>query len=529
MQTQTLNEEYMQLDSSVNPLYSLYNGEEDGYEDQQLPPGYASGSTIEVAPTNKGLYNPVVRVHVESTSPQIDVNQTLMGKVILSPKTDLEFSRLVVDFIGEEISQRVTGFNQTRYTRRFQLAQYVVPPSLFPEENIVRDGMQYTLSFSLTIPNHAVHETDCRCKDDALARALHMQLPPAYGASIELNVNAKDDVPDLSAKIIYKIRARLYKPLAAPLNPETSMPMEWHAQSTRMIPLRPSVYPPVDASILLDDTGQQLLKPIYRVDAPIYAPQTPAQYLLPKSKKKQLGTIHMSIHRPITMFLLQQNTSSVSLDLRFTQEDLTDGKCNIPPPQITSVAYSVSELTYSSTKATGMPPSRNSLAAQKNKKVKTLHCFEKRVARQKLTIAAPRWELVTESAEDCDGNDSQDKDKDKGVSYQTSLNFPLLCLSQESVPTYFACLTSRQYELTLSVYLKGHSNKVELQVPVLVTNYSFPDTGAAQLSFYGPSNSLGGSGAGGTSGGDGFDYAPSSKTSFSYSRPQLSHTNSSLS
>lgn len=485
-------------DSSLAMYPEAMSLDEELDEDNQLPPGYAAGSTIEVAPTVKSLYNPVVRVFVESTSPMVDVNQTLIGKVLISPKCDLTFSRLVVDIVGEEISQRLQGLNQVRYTRRFQLAQYIVPPSLFPEQNIVRDALQYTVSFSITIPNHLLTESDCRCQDDALSRSLHMQLPPAYGSSIELNVNAKDDIADLSAKVVYKVRARLYKPIV-----EGQTTMSWHAQSTRMIPLRPSVYPPVDASMLIDDTGKPLLKPVYSTEASV----TSSSHLF--SRPKKLGTMQMSVHRPITMFLLQQNTNSVHVNLRYIR-DINNSSSDMCPPQILSVAYSVTELTYSSTKAMGYPPSKHSMAAQKDQKRKSLHCYSTRVARQKLTIASPQWELFKDNG--CNEASSHVGTSESVAAppiFQTHLTIPLLCLDQQSVPTYFSCLTSRQYELTLTIFFKGSPNKMELQVPILVTNYSFPDTDSVVFMPYN-------------------NYAASSKTSFSTSQFPVSESNVSV-
>jgi hypothetical protein len=403
-------------------------------EDQSEPPSYVSGSSVEVATCDDSLYCSVLQI---SLTPSVsgpvretvfDTSDLITGKVLVTPKRDMAFEHLIVDLLGQEITVRKNSFSESQYKRLFTLAKYDIPRQTLPDDNLLRKGFKYSFTFSLVLPETVAHDS-CPCSDQN-----HDELPPSFGTALDAfdpTFGRQEFVPDGSARVIYRIRARLFKT-------DTSSGCSVWAQTCKYITVRPSSYPLLDLSKLYDSDGVSLRQESYNISKRL------SHGLV---RKSDMGTIRLQTENQLNFLLANPATTTLKLKVNYSPSEK-----RFIPPEISGISYCINALTFSCTETIKHPPSLRTVQKHRN-----IHMVVEQLIHQKLTIAKPIWEL---------------QPTPEGASEVTTLVVPVSfpVLHEKVIATYFSCLTSRQYEMVVTVHLRGLGS-ITLSVPILVSNF----------------------------------------------------------
>ncbi|ANB11205.1 arrestin (or S-antigen), N-terminal domain protein [Sugiyamaella lignohabitans] len=405
-------------------------------------PEYTSTTTCEIT-TNpqRSIYDEVLRVSIDtevvaSRRNIFDVGDVLTGSVTVAPIKNMEFYLLLVDLVGTEMSIRGKGYAETRYTRVFSLARYTLSQRTF--SGVMEQGSKYKFTYSMIIPDKIPHER-CVCGNNQ-----HSQVPPSIGRPFELTTPCGGEhlVSEQFGRILYQVRAKLVKPETLW---KSSAPEFW-SEGRKYLVIRPS-YPPPMLEQLCDVNGKPLRLPVYMSSKSLKKGLV---------RKTDIGKIELRTSEALDVYLGVPHTNVLNLEVLYTPSPNLSGV--FPPPvEIENVSYQVDSLAFSSTQSMVTYPSHESVI------MKTDPCTilsKHTLLRQKLTISKPAWTVSTP------------KDPSEPRSYLTKLTLPFTFPVYHSrvVDTYFSCLTSRQYELIVSVGF-GHSiGSHRLTVPVLVSS-----------------------------------------------------------
>ncbi|ANB11206.1 hypothetical protein AWJ20_4008 [Sugiyamaella lignohabitans] len=416
-------------------------------------PRYISGTTCEIAPCNTtSIYEPVVGVGIDPSPTRrdplsLDLGDVITGKVVITPRKSMDFSILLVDLVGEEISLRDRGYSESHHKRVFTVARYEIPHQHI--SGPLEEGFVYTFTYSLVVPERLPREF-CPC---GTGNPIHSQLPPSYGLPLENYTPRNHEENEECARVLYRVRARLYKNLR---NSREETLKIW-AQGHKTVSIRSSLYPPLVLEELKDSNGNILRLPVY---------STSKQLSHGLIRKVAIGTVELKTSEPLNIYLNNPSTKLVSLDVIYTPP--SDQK-STSPLEIHHVSYKVNALTFASIEAMAEIPSRQSVMSNKKSPV---YMSKDNILRQNLTICKPLWRLN-------ENNDS----KTKGNSYVTTLKLPFSfpVTNKKVVSTYFSCLTSRQYELTVTVNFGSSIGSHSITIPVLVTNYKSRESSVASV------------------------------------------------
>uniref|UniRef100_A0A060TGS8 ARAD1D25586p n=1 Tax=Blastobotrys adeninivorans TaxID=409370 RepID=A0A060TGS8_BLAAD len=396
------------------------------------PPQYQSGPEVKPAPKSTvTAYASEVSICVDKT--QFTVGDVVTGNVTVTPFSDIELSNLKIEFQSVETIRRARMFLPESVIRTVTLSRFSIPSfDSDGQSKILKKGLEYTFTFSLHVP-HSMPKAHC---ENSLP--LHYQLPPMFGSQQE-DADEALDTPLKTVTIGYRVRARLIKP---------SGTKEFY-RYVRVLP----TYPPVELEPSSPYTSLSVLgcpgllkmkKPIGNVQTTLMSPRVPILYLS------------------------ENNTVNLSLELEFSP----CGSKNLPPA-ITSASFRVISHMLSSSKPLDFYPLYRT--DNNDKKMQHVTRETESTGMVPTSFSRPTWRPGTRTS--------------AVTSISMPIYLPPATNKDKTVPTFFSCHASRQYEVELMLeFANGYTAK--LTVPLILAqdhrgdqfeNYDFDHLSESQI------------------------------------------------
>ncbi|CAN6617402.1 hypothetical protein TRVA0_007S00254 [Trichomonascus vanleenenianus] len=379
------------------------------------PPDYDAGSYIRVLsrqmmppPNTKSALSIVIDQDDKATFNRGDC---ITGRLYIRPTQDIPFEKLLVDLQVAETIVRGEICEKASFTKATSIARHRLQEEAYPSDRVFHKGLEYSFTFSFVIP-HTI------CEDPATGPSqlpLHYQLPPSVGTHSETGDHSAD-VNDRSLVISYRIRARITKPgvqFATSRNPKEL----YQAQQYKYLRVMPS-YPAIRLAPTLYE-GTRNMK----------------QRILKRPTKHKL---HFALAQVPVFHLAEGTAPMVSLQLAFEIDASTTMQPQMPSPQVKNVSYKLAALTTSTTSPRHYYPHHDD---------PQVHTAKDTFPSQTAAWTRPEWRLEYNSK------------KTNRSMYVCTLQAPLALPSDKRkvVPNYFTELSSRQYEVTMSVELNGYA------------------------------------------------------------------------
>lgn len=408
----------MQLDDHNDRSSSVSLPGYDIRSSQTLLPSYSLGSsTASRRSSENTLYSNdaelIVSIHRPHSTATFSQGSIVTGDVIFRPKSDFTIAEAVIQLINFEDVFAKNHYNGNRIRRKIVLQELAIPV-----ESISLDGKcssQFTYSFPF------VFQLENIMPGNRTKYGLHDLPPPSFGHPLSQKTTRKmldDIVPDASVRISYGVTCTFFK--------------------------RKDGKPELEATDTFDFLPKNLLNDIleYSHDIPLYQKTgvyRAAESLLTNSKPisllkcSELGKLSLELHNPRTCFKLIGITDhfggakllpiscSVNLVVKFTPVDQT----STPRKLVKVVSKLVSHTISSSVFLKGIPePGEN----------ENQHTSSEILGAHQLENLSPTWS------------------KEQYDVFETILRIPVLFEpDRRYLPTYFASLSSRQYQMVIEL------------------------------------------------------------------------------
>jgi hypothetical protein len=165
-------------------------------------PTYSTGASIKKSVSGR---TPSLSISLDDARDYSFFNsgEVVSGTVTVHPYQDLALEEVRIDLRMVESVIRSKDFPDARMTRTAVVTKYQIPFSAYPQDLILRTGMDYTFAFSMQIP---IERPEATCKN-----GLHSLLPPSVGAMPNSPKEYDDlDVSDQSCRVYYCVCSRLF-------------------------------------------------------------------------------------------------------------------------------------------------------------------------------------------------------------------------------------------------------------------------------------------------------------------------------
>lgn len=412
----------------------------DGAVADTAPPSYASGivcrSVGQIAKQPASTSSEIaVSVHrYESTV--FDTGDIVVGDVIITPRQDMALGAIGIRLTMTEIVRFDKSIGPVRHSYGFTLARHTIPLEAYPEDMVLREGFSYTVPYLMIVPQ-SLPTMACICTSGH--GTVHNELLPSHGLSHAKLGNAGEGLQDDPGQVVYEVEASVTKPPSD----STAEPLVQAIGKCR-VPVRPStLQPPPPVS-----------------SGPYSATVALSSGLL---KKSTIGAITATVHEPVRISK-SRPTISVEITLLY---DLSGGSRREvgPPPGIKAINYSLDAISTASSKPL------LALEGQKALSERYKTTLRQTLLKSSLTMAKLDWAMRADGT------------------MQTAVTIPLtLPVEGPVVQSYTGCLTSRHYELSLSLCLSGTCSSLALTVPVTVS--AFHQRASSVVSICGAAPSL---------------------------------------
>uniref|UniRef100_A0A060T4J4 ARAD1A18084p n=1 Tax=Blastobotrys adeninivorans TaxID=409370 RepID=A0A060T4J4_BLAAD len=402
------------VDSLEDPIMSFAQS----FENEEKPPEYTPGMEVKTLDYGanmepRSLFASDVYITIDTPVTNVfNRGDALVGRVVIAPSKDMPIGDLLIDLQMINILRKQKKYNTFRMTRSISLDRHKVPTEAYPEDRVLRRGLEYSFNYSMVIPtvigaNHCEHQG---------MLPLHFQLPPSIGSPSEMLVE-HCDCPQKSVVIAYRIRARFTKPG----NHSEKLLAAQQYRYLRVCPM----YPP----LLVEPEHTQKT---VRLKGGII-------------KRVPVGELTMAVlNVPALSLTGATNTSFAHLQLKY--KPLEDGT----PPEIGRISRILVMHTLS--RISDVPifyyPKHDDPAVFTETEMWKA---------QKCDMAKSDWKQC------------QDGDNEYEMDVHVPLSLPEgVKPGGRLVPSFFSCTSSRQYEFKIQLFFTGLSS-ASIRFPVVVS------------------------------------------------------------
>lgn len=387
----------------------------------------------------------------------------LSGKVEITAPHNARFDEVQITLQGSvktfvENLSPTSARTRTTAVHNFLRLTMPIRESEYPHPRIAEAGITYTFPYNFVIPDQLLPRSCTHeCRADHVHQA-HLQLPPSMG---DREVSMKHDMaPDMS-KVQYSINAKVVR------NREQDGREVVLVEGRRKIHVVPAQSDQPPMSIGADD----------------------GDYVLSKTKplKKgmfsgKLGKITVSAAQTGALMLPSPSSSSdtpattmATINLRF---DPHDPSCE--PPRLGGLNTKIKISTFFAVRAEKTLPTRSSMVSQFET---TRGVYETSINLSSRCVESVAWTKRTanlkrknsaSSSSSSEFSDTVITPEPSGTYYAATVLVPITLPSHKTwVPTFHSCISSRIYQLDLS--LKIHTpgtgvpaSTVSLHLPVQI-------------------------------------------------------------